>query len=197
MPKPKTEDDVIQATLELFEQLGTGHTLEEDGLLEVVPELAFLGEVNALGFLLFAQLQTVAYNFGLLVFPVLSGSEVAFLNRAFVAEALGAFQEKLDAFPATKTTHCIRITSHVILLVSMTGLQVWLHPSSRTKSVVSQLSVISKSLRNPRFYWVPVTETGRFLHSTTFRRTATVVRNRRGVFNRPHFDSGRSQGADG
>jgi hypothetical protein len=32
---------------------------------------------------------------------MLSGSEVAFFNRTFVAEALGALQEELDAFPAT------------------------------------------------------------------------------------------------
>jgi hypothetical protein len=78
--------------------------------------LAFLGEVDAFGFLFFAQLQTVAYNLGLLIFPVLSGSEVAFLNGTFVAEALGALQEELDPFPATKTTHCIGITCQVILL---------------------------------------------------------------------------------
>jgi len=47
---------------------------------------------------------------------VLTGSEVALLNRTFVAEALRAFEEELDAFPATETTHCIGITSQVILL---------------------------------------------------------------------------------
>jgi len=44
-------DDVIETALELFEQLCAGDTLEADGLLEVVPELAFLGEVDAFGFL--------------------------------------------------------------------------------------------------------------------------------------------------
>jgi hypothetical protein len=101
----------------LLQQLRARHTLEPDRFLEVVPELPFLGEVNAFGFLFFAQLQTVAYNLGLLVFPVLSGSEVALLNRTFVAEALRALQEKLDAFPATKTTHCIGITCQVVLLI--------------------------------------------------------------------------------
>jgi hypothetical protein len=101
----------------LFQQLRTRYTLEGNGLLEVIPELAFLGEIDAFGFLFFAQLQTVAYNFGLLVFPVLSGSEVAFLNRTFVAEALRALKEELDPFPATKTTNCIGISCQVILLV--------------------------------------------------------------------------------
>jgi hypothetical protein len=55
---------------------------------------------------------------------VLSGSEVAFLNRTFVAEALGALKEKFDPFPATKTTHCIGITCQVVLLLDdrFTGL---------------------------------------------------------------------------
>jgi hypothetical protein len=48
---------------------------------------------------------------------VLSGSEVAFLNRTFVAKALRAFQEELDAFPATETTHCIGITCQFVLLI--------------------------------------------------------------------------------
>src|SRR5208337_1619871 len=110
--KAQAVDHVVQTPLELLEQLRACHTLEPDRLLEVIPELAFLGEVDAFGFLFFAQLQTVAYNLGLLVFPVLAGSEVAFLNRTFVAEALSAFEEELDAFPATKTTHCIGITCH-------------------------------------------------------------------------------------
>jgi hypothetical protein len=95
------EDHVVQPPLELLQQFRTRDTLEQDRLLEVIPELAFLGEVDAFGFLFFAQLQTVAYNLGLLIFPVLAGSEVAFLNRTFIAEALGALQEELDAFPAT------------------------------------------------------------------------------------------------
>src|SRR5882762_2914108 len=94
-------DDIVQTPLQRLQQFRTRHTFGFDRVLEVIPELAFLGEVDAFGFLFFAQLQTVAYNLGLLVFPVLSGSEVAFLNRTLVAEALGAFQEELDAFPAT------------------------------------------------------------------------------------------------
>src|SRR6266403_3672533 len=94
-------DNVIQTPLQRLQQLRTRHAFGFDRVLEVIPELAFLGEVDALGFLFFAQLQTVAYDLGLFVLPVLSGSEVALLNRAFVAEALRAFQEELDAFPAT------------------------------------------------------------------------------------------------
>ena len=96
----KTVDDIVEAAFELLEQLFAGHTFRSSSILEVVAELAFLGEVNALGFLLFAQLQAIAYNLGLLVFPVLSGSVVTLLNRTLIAEALGALEEELDAFPA-------------------------------------------------------------------------------------------------
>src|ERR1039458_5047111 len=106
------ENDVVEPALELLKQLLTRHSLGADRVLEVIAELAFLGEVNALRFLFFAQLQTVADNLGLLVFPVLSGSEVALFNGTFVAEALRAFQEELDPFPAAKTTHCIGVTCH-------------------------------------------------------------------------------------
>src|SRR6266404_5424729 len=99
--KAQPIDDIIQTPLERLQQLRTRHTFGFDRVLEVIPKLAFLREIDALGFLFFAQLQTIAYDLGLLVFPVLSRSEVAFLNWAFVAEALGAFQKELDAFPAT------------------------------------------------------------------------------------------------
>ena len=140
------EHDVVQPPLELFEQLRARHAWGADRVLEVVTELLFLREVNALRFLLFAQLQTVADHLGLLVFPVLSGSEVTLFNGAFVAEALRAFQEELDAFPATETANCIGITGQVVLLLDdrFTGFDsnqpdcAWrntlANPSSRTKS---------------------------------------------------------------
>src|SRR5882724_1192521 len=84
------EDNVVETPFERFQKLRTRDTLGSNRVLEIIPELAFLGEIDAFGFLFFAQLQTVAYDFGLFVFPVLSGSEVAFLNWAFVAKALRA-----------------------------------------------------------------------------------------------------------
>src|SRR5271166_5864210 len=77
----------------------------------------------------------------------------------------------------------------------MTGLQVWLHPSSRTKSVFgSQFSVKTQgtaALTENR-------ESGTVdLHSAPFRRPATVVRNRGRVLDGPHFDSRGGEGADG
>src|SRR5208282_1867936 len=77
----------------------------------------------------------------------------------------------------------------------MTGLQVWLHPSSRTKSVVSLWSLVARRLgccKRPR-----ANEQRRFLHSSSLRRTAAVVRDRRDVANRAHFNAGRGQRTDG
>ena len=84
--------------------------------LEVVAELAFQREVNALGFLLLAQLQAVANNLGLAVFPVLSGSEVALLDGTLIAETLCAFEEQLHSLAAAQTADWIGITGQVVLL---------------------------------------------------------------------------------
>ena len=86
-------NDVIQAPLQLLQEHFAGHALGADRLLKVVAELPFLGEVNAFGLLLFAQLQPVSYDLGLAVFAMLTRSKVALLDRAFIAEALGAFEE--------------------------------------------------------------------------------------------------------
>jgi hypothetical protein len=94
----QTVNHIVQAPLQLLEQDFAGDALGAKSLLEVVPELAFLREIHALGFLLFTQLQTVANDFGLPVLPVLSGSEVSLFDGALVAKALAALQEQLDAF---------------------------------------------------------------------------------------------------
>src|SRR5206468_3595066 len=98
--KSQAVDDVVQTPLELLQQLLAGHALGLRSLLEVVAELAFLREVNALGLLFFTQLQTVANDLGFAVFPMLSGSEVTLLDRTLVAEALCAFEEQLHALAA-------------------------------------------------------------------------------------------------
>ena len=98
--KTQTKNHVVQTPLELLQQQLAGHTTRARGLLEVVAELAFLGKVNALRFLLFAQLQTLAHDLGLAVFPMLSGSEVALLDGALVAETFRAFEEQLYALAA-------------------------------------------------------------------------------------------------
>src|SRR5205807_1347685 len=79
----------------------------------------------------------------------------------------------------------------------MTGLQVWLHPSSRT---VKQFRVSSFEWSR-RMQCLPHTrnlklETGNFLYAASLRRTASVMRNRREVFDGADFDTGSSQRAD-
>src|ERR1700686_1092490 len=72
----------------------------------------------------------------------------------------------------------------------MTGLRVWLHPSSRTVKQVSMFQgfagfkVKCETLKRCNL------ET---LDSSPLRRTASVVRNRRHVANRTYFNSRRSQ----
>ena len=91
---------VVQTPLELLQEQFAGDALRARRLLEVVAELAFQGEVNALGFLLFAQLQAVANDLGLAVFSMLAGSEVALLDGTLIAETLCAFEEQLHALAA-------------------------------------------------------------------------------------------------
>src|SRR5690349_7108431 len=105
-------DHVVEATLELFEQLRAGYALGARGLLEIVAELFFQREVDALGLLLLAELETVANDFGFAVFSVLSGSEVALLDGALIAEALGALEKKFHAFASAKATNWSFITCH-------------------------------------------------------------------------------------
>src|SRR5438874_623595 len=51
--KPHAIYDVVEATLELLQKHFAGDTLSRGGLLEVIPKLAFLGKVDAFGFLFF------------------------------------------------------------------------------------------------------------------------------------------------
>src|SRR4029077_5148014 len=65
----------------------------------------------------------------------------------------------------------------------MTGLQVWLHPSSRTveqSSVASRQSLAKSVIRRK----LSITK----LHPAPLRRPAAIVRNRREVLDRPDFD---------
>jgi len=86
-------DNVVQPTLELLQELFAGDAFGSSGILKVVAELAFLGEVNTLSLLFFTQLKAVANHLGFAVLPVLSGGKIALLDGTFVAKALAAFQE--------------------------------------------------------------------------------------------------------
>ena len=110
----KPVNDIVQTTLQLLQQHFASNTPGARRFLEIVAELAFLGEVHALGLLLFAQLQTVANNFGFAVFTMLTRSEVTLLDGTLIAEALGAFEEQLHALAAAETTDRIGISGQVV-----------------------------------------------------------------------------------
>src|SRR5206468_11916247 len=48
---------------------------------------------------------------------MLSGREVALLDRAFLTETFCALEEQLHALTATKTTYCSGITCHLLFLL--------------------------------------------------------------------------------
>src|SRR6266566_8492499 len=89
----------------------------------------------------------------------------------------------------------------------MTGLQVWLHPSSRTifcRDVTCYVSYHETLFFRPRNNLPAfLSASAETLQATSLRsdsaalrRTATVMRNRRDVADRTHFDSRGSQRAD-
>ena len=75
------------------EKVLAGDSLLVRGLFEPVAELSFEQPVHAAQFLFFAELQAVAHELGLAVFPMLAGNEVAFFDGALLAVAALAFQE--------------------------------------------------------------------------------------------------------
>ena len=98
----------------MLQEQFAGHALGAGRLLEVITELAFLGKVDALGFLLLAQLKTVTDDFRLAILTVLPGGEVTLLDRTFIAETFSALEEQLHALTATETANCIFITCQVV-----------------------------------------------------------------------------------
>src|SRR5271156_1761290 len=79
----EAEGHVVKAPFELLQEQFAGDALGPRRLLVIGAELALQGEIDALGFLLFPQLQAVAYDLGLAVTAVLAGGKVALLNGAF------------------------------------------------------------------------------------------------------------------
>jgi hypothetical protein len=83
------------------------------GLLVVGPELGLEGEVDALGLLFLAELQTVTDD--LLHFAglaVLAWGEVALFDGAFLGEALGALEEEFGSVAAAEAADGSCVTCH-------------------------------------------------------------------------------------
>src|ERR1700691_4523030 len=155
--KPEAEGHVVETTLELLQEQFAGDALGPRCLLVIGAELALQGEINALGLLLFAQLQTIAYDLGLAVAAVLAGSKVALFNGALLGKALGAFQKELHAFATAKAADWSGISCHVILLAS-------------------EADRFTDSILRPG--------PAKLLYAPAFGRTATIVWDRRNVTDR-------------
>src|SRR5208283_4210079 len=103
----------VETAFQLLKQHLAGDALGAGGALEVIAELLFLGEVDALGLLLLAKLQAVANDFRLAVLAVLARSEIALFNRTLVGEALCAFEEQFHALAAAKAAYCVFVPCQV------------------------------------------------------------------------------------
>src|ERR1700729_2034061 len=111
--EPEAIADVVETGLKLLEQEFAGDAGLVGGLLVIGAELGLEGEVDALGLLLFAELQTVADD--LLHFAglaVLAWGEVALLDGAFLGEALGSLEEELCSVAAAEAADGSGVTCH-------------------------------------------------------------------------------------
>src|SRR5262249_80941 len=136
-PETQAIYNVVEAALEVLQEQFTGHALRARRLFEVISELAFLGEVNALSFLLLAKLQAVTHDFSFAVFTVLPRRKVALLDRTLIAKTFCAFEKKLHPFTTAQAAYCIFVTCQVFFSPSFlsrsfaplrisTGLRDWL-----------------------------------------------------------------------
>src|SRR5437763_2694257 len=125
--------DVIEATLKLLQEEFAGDTRLAGGSFEVVAELLFQREIDALGLLLLTELESVANDLGFAVFSVLSGGEIALLYRTLFSETLCSLEEQLHAFATAKATYRTFITCQLsILLSSIDRFTGWLSLHSRS-----------------------------------------------------------------
>src|SRR6266567_2397476 len=99
-PESQPQNDAVQPALELLQQQFASNALSARRFFEIIAELGFLSEIDALGLLLLAQLQTITDNLGFAVLAMLARSKIALLNGTLVSEALRAFEEQLHALAA-------------------------------------------------------------------------------------------------
>src|SRR6266851_2792839 len=99
-PETQPQNDTVQPALELLQQQFASHAFSARRFFEIIAELGFLREVDALGLLLLAQLQTITDDLGFAILAMLARSKIALLNGTLVSEALRAFEEQLHALAA-------------------------------------------------------------------------------------------------
>src|SRR5688572_19125439 len=115
--EPEPVDDVVEPALEQLQQRLAGDAALTFGRLEVAAELILEHTVDALHLLLFAQLDAVAHELGLSRLPVLSGWEVALLDRALLRVAALSLEEELHSLSPAEPAHWTYISRHYTRLL--------------------------------------------------------------------------------
>ncbi len=110
--QPEAVDDVVEPALEQLEQRHAGNPARALGRLEVPAELILEHAVDALHFLLLAQLQAVTRQLRLPGLAVLSWREVALLNRALLRIAALPLEEQLHRLAAAQPANRSDISRH-------------------------------------------------------------------------------------
>src|SRR5439155_9855086 len=108
----ETIDDVVEPPLEQLQQRLAGDSARPLGRLEVASELILQHAVDALDLLFLAQLQAVARELRFPRLALLTGREIALLDRAFFRVAPLALEEQLHRFAAAQPADRSDITSH-------------------------------------------------------------------------------------
>src|SRR5688572_14970852 len=114
--KSESHHNVIEAALELGEQVFAGDALLACGLLEVRAELVFQDAVHPFDLLLFPELQAISYDLGLALPSMLPGLEIALLNGARRLKTPFPLEEQLHTFSPAKPAYRSYVSSQFSLL---------------------------------------------------------------------------------
>src|SRR5947209_5534004 len=156
--------------LELAKKVFAGNARALFRARKIRAELAFQKSVNALDLLFLAKLNAVAEDFGAAA-AVLARRVITALDGALVFETTIALQEELHSLAAAKPANGVGVTSHCSSWCS--------HPLHHGALRGRRLLLAVRNCHRCNTH-----RTQSFLDSPTLRRPATIVRNRRHVFDR-------------
>src|SRR5688500_5031089 len=108
-------DHIVHPPFEELQQRLARDAARAIGDLEVAPELVLEHPVDTLDLLLFTQLETVADELRLPQLAVLSGRQIALLDRALLRVAALSLEKQLHAFTTAQTADRSDVTSHSFL----------------------------------------------------------------------------------
>ena len=80
--KTEPHQNIVEALLELCEQVFAGYAFLAHSLLEIRPELIFKHAIDAFDFLFLTQLQAISDDFCFTIAAVLSRRKVSFFDPA-------------------------------------------------------------------------------------------------------------------